>query len=347
MRVGVGQFRELSLDDIIFASQLGASGITLNHPDFQSPSWRKLLGRHGAYRAAGAPEITHWAYMDLLRLRTMVEDQGLKLEAIENVPGHYMDKIHLGAPGRDEQIEDYCRTIRNMGRAGIQTLGYTFNITRVWRTSQFARTRGGAYTTQFDLKQLNPESHEEPRLNHDEVWNNYRYFIRAVLPVAEEAGVRLALHPDDPPIDELGGVCRIMVGKENLEKVFEIGNSEYHGLDFCMGTCAERGVEEMYGMLDHFSACGKVFYAHVRNIQGSGNQFSECFIDDGDIDILRALQILKKNGFDGFIIDDHVPQIVGDTTWGHRARAHAMGYLQGLVASLENPKTPSENYGYS
>ena len=127
-----------------------------------------------------------------------------------------------------------------------------------------------------------------------------------------------------------------MVGKENLEKALSIGNSEYHGLDLCMGTCAERGVKEMYEVLDYFSGCGKVFYAHVRNIKISGNQFSESFIDDGDIDIQRALRILKKNGFDEFIIDDHVPQVIGDTDWGHRARAHAMGYLQGLVAALES-----------
>lgn len=337
MRVAVGQFRELSLEDITFARQLGASGITLNHPDFQSPSWRKLLGRHGAYRASNAPEIDHWEFMDLLRLRTMVEDQGLKLEAIENVPGHYMDKIHLGAPGRDEQIDAYCKTIRNMGRAGIHMLGYTFNITRVWRTSQFARTRGGAYTSAFDLNRLGSLADDALSLSHEAVWENFRYFIRAVLPVAEEADVHLALHPDDPPFDELGGMARVMVGKENLKKVFEIGDSEFHGLDFCMGTCAERGVEEMYELLDYFSGCGKVFYAHVRNIKGSGGQFSECFIDDGDIDIPRALRILKDNGFNGFVIDDHVPQVVGDTSWGHRARAHAMGYLQGLVAAIESP----------
>lgn len=338
MRVAVGQFRELALDDIIFAGQLGASGITLNHPDFQSPTWRKLLGRHGAYPAADAPAVDHWEYMDLLRLRTMVEDQGLRLEAIENVPGHHMDKIHRGEPGRDEQIEAYCRTIRNMGRAGIHTLGYTFNVTRVWRTSQFARTRGDAFTSAFDRSRLDPEVSNELSLSRDQVWDNYRYFIQSVLPVAEEAGVRLALHPDDPPLEELGGVARIMVGRENLEKALGTGDSEFHGLDLCMGTCAERSVDELYEILDVFSARGKVFYAHVRNVSGSGDRFIECFIDDGDIDIPRALGILHANGFDGFIIDDHVPQIVGDTSWGHRARAHAMGYLQGMVASIRASK---------
>lgn len=338
MRVAVGQFRELALDDIIFAGQLGASGITLNHPDFQSPTWRKLLGRHGAYPAADAPAVDHWEYMDLLRLRTMVEDQGLRLEAIENVPGHYMDKIHRGAPGRDEQIEAYCRTIRNMGRAGIHTLGYTFNVTRVWRTSQFARTRGGAFTTAFEMDRLDTAPGSELCLGPAEVWDNFRYFINAVLPVAEEAEVRLALHPDDPPLDELGGVARIMVGKENLVKALAIGDSDYHGLDLCMGTCAERGVDELYDILDTFSARGKVFYAHVRNVKGSGRQFIECFIDEGDIDIPKALRILHENGFDGFIIDDHVPQVVGDTAWGHRARAHAMGYLQGLVAAIHTAR---------
>lgn len=336
MRVAIGQFRELSIDDLRFAAQLGASGITLNHPDFNTPPWRKLLGRHGAYKSADASPADHWEFMDLLRLKTMVEDQGLKLEAIENVTGYMMDKIHFGRSGRDAQIEAYIKTIQNMGRAGITTLGYTFNLTRVWRTSQWAPSRGGALVTAFDADQLQAAPGGTHMLSADEVWDNYTYFIQAVLPAAEKAGVRLAIHPDDPPFPELGGVCRIMVGKENLQRALEVaGSSDFHGLDFCMGTCAARGVDSMYDMLDHFSAQGKVFYAHVRNIKGSGNRFSESFIDSGEINVTKALSILKQNNFDGFLIDDHVPTMVGDSSYGHRARAHAFGYIKGIVDSLQ------------
>lgn len=337
MRIALGQFRELGIDDLRFARQIGASGITLNSPDFQLPSWRALLGRHGPYRPAGSPPPAHWEYMDLVRLRTMVEDQGLRLEALENVPGHFIDGVHLGLPTRDEQIVEYRKTIENMGRAGITTLGYSFNMTRVWRTSQALPGRGGALMTAFDAKRLGDTPHAfDSVIDADTVWENYRYFIEAVLPTAEKAGVRLALHPDDPPTVELAGAARIMTSAENLDRALAMGDSPYHGLDFCMGTMAEAGVDGFYDVLEHFAAKGKVFYAHVRNVRGRLPDFSECFIDEGDIDIPRTLRILRRCGFDGFLIDDHVPGMVGDSAYGHRAHAHATGYLQGVLQAISS-----------
>lgn len=336
IRVAVGQFQELDEADLRFAAQLGACGVTFNHPDFQLPSWRKLLGSHGPYKPAGAKPPGSWGYMDLVRLRTLIESHGLKLEVLENVPGHFVNEIHQGGPNVDEQIANYCQTIENMGRAGIKMLGYTWNVTRVWRTSQYARIRGGARTTEFDYD----IAKDAPlllgrRYEADEVWKNYERFITAVLPVAEKYGVRMALHPDDPPVKELGGVTRIMNSIEGLERAMQIGDSPNHGLDFCMGTLSEGGVPMMCDALERFAARGKVFYCHVRNIHREGERFHETFIDQGDMDVPHALGILLKHGFDGFIIDDHVPKLSEDTAYGHRARAHAMGYLQGVVRCVQ------------
>ena len=181
MRVAIGQFSELTDEMLRFAKQLGVSGIVLNTPKI--------------------PGEKRWEFMDLLRLRVQCEEYGLRLEAIENTPIRFYDKAMLGLPGRDEQIENYCETIRNLGRAGIPILGYHWMANGVWRTSRTAFGRGGARVTAFDLDlvQNAPPTHGRV-FTEEEMWRNYEYFLRAVVPVAEEAGVKLALHPDDPPV---------------------------------------------------------------------------------------------------------------------------------------------------
>lgn len=337
-RVAAGQFRQITPDDLAFAAQLGVSGITFNAPDFDLPAWRSLLGRHGPDPGADAAPPPYWQFMDLVRLRRMIESYGLRLEALENVPGRYMDKIKLGLPGRDEQIENYQRLIENVARAGIPVLGYNFNLTRVWRTTQYEPGRGGARNTAFDLDLASkaPNTYAEP-ITAEQVWENYTYFIRAVLPVAERAGLKLALHPDDPPAPELGGVARVMIDLEGFQRAMEIGDSPNHGLDFCMGTWSEGGIERMFAAMEHFGRRGKLFYVHFRNVKGCLPTFSEAFIDEGDVDVVRAVRLLYEVGFDGFVIDDHVPKMAGDTEWGHRGRAYSTGYIKALVHALAPP----------
>ena len=182
MRIALGQFN-LATDDMLkFAKQLGVDGVLLNTP---------IL-----------PGAKRWEFMDLMRLRVGIEEHGLTLEALENVPLHFYDQAMLGLSTRDEQIENYQETIRNVGRAGIPILGYHWMPNSVWRTSNSTPGRGGALVTSFDLAQVKnaPLSHGRV-FGEDEMWKNYEYFMKAVLPVAEEAGVKLALHPDDPPVE--------------------------------------------------------------------------------------------------------------------------------------------------
>jgi len=338
MRVAIGQFNELTEEKLRFARQLGVGGVQLNTP--------RLPGEQ------------HWEYEDLLGLRRTSEAYGLRLEAIENVPIHFYDRAMLGLPGRDEQIAHYQTTIRNLGRAGIPILGYHFMPNSVWRTARTAPGRGGSQVTAFDLARVGADagaqrSHvvkRDERLDRlpvagaldrefgeAEMWENYAYFMRAVLPVAEEAGVKLALHPDDPPVRTLGGVARLFRNVEGLKRAMAIAGSPAWGLDLCLGCCSEMegGAANVFATIEHFGPLGRILYVHFRDVQGTVPRFQECFLGEGNYEPAQVVRALARAGFTGFLLDDHVPHMDDDTPWGHRARAHAIGYMQGLLAMLD------------
>ena len=155
-----------------------------------------------------------------------------------------------------------------------------------------------------------------------------------MLPVAEQEGLRLALHPDDPPVPMLGGVARLFYKPANFKKAYEIGGlSRSWALDLCLGCCSEMpgGKDNVREMIEFFAPKGAIAYIHFRDVQGTVPDFTECFIGDGNYDPAEVMWLLHKNGFDGFLLDDHVPKMDGDSDWNHRGRAHAIGYMQGLV----------------
>jgi mannonate dehydratase len=174
-------------------------------------------------------------------------------------------------------------------------------------------------------------------VTEEQLWANYEYFVRAVIPVAEEAGVKLALHPDDPPVEMLGGVARIFRNVEGFKRAAAIAPSAAWGLDLCLGCCSEMpgGAANVTAMIEHFGPRGKILYVHFRDVQGTVPRFQECFLGEGNYDPARVMLALKHNGFTGFLLDDHVPHIVDDTPWCHRGRAHAIGYMQGLLNMME------------
>jgi mannonate dehydratase len=321
MRIAIGQFNELCYEKLAFAKQLGVSGVLLNTP--------RLPGEH------------RWEYDDLARMREYVERYGLRLEALENTPVGFYNQAMLGLPGRDEQIEHYQATIRNMGKAGIPILGFHWMPNSVWRTPGSARVRGrgGAIVTVFDIELARERdamlTHERV-YSADELWANYAYFVKAVIPVAEEAGVRLALHPDDPPIPSLGGIARIFNSFDGFQRASEIVDSPNWGLDFCMGCWSEMGGHEnVIRGIRYFGPHGKIFYGHFRDVQGTAENFSECFLGEGNVNLVEAMRTFKEVGFTGFLIDDHVPHMVDDSDWNHRGRAYATGYMMALLSAVQ------------
>jgi mannonate dehydratase len=316
MRIAIGQINELTDEHLAFARQCGAEDIQMNTP--------KL------------PGAERWEYENLRALRQRAEDHGLRLIALENVPVRFYDKIMLGAEGRERQLENMIATVRNMGRAGIPILGYHWMPNGVWRTERAIPVRGGAISNQFKYEQVKAAPHTHDReYSAEEMWGNYDWYLERLLPVCEEVGVRLALHPDDPPVPMLGGVARIFHSFDGFARAMERHPSRMHGLDFCHGCWSEmRGGAGILEAIDYFGRQGRIFYVHLRDVQGCADDFTECFIDEGNSDVVAVMRKLKEVGFHGFILDDHVPHLVNDSDWGHRGRAYATGYLLGILHTI-------------
>lgn len=339
MRLALGHIDEYDDDVARFAHQLGLAGVQLHTPS-------ALPGVDG-----------YWSLGELEALTERCARDGLVLEGLENVPAAHFWKVQRGVAGRDEQIENFCTTVRNMAAVGLDLLGYNFIATYVWRTEMGGLGRGGARVTGFDLARahegnalasykLVPSAPFDEPLTAQRLWANHQYFLDAVLPVAEEVGVRLALHPDDPPVEvALGGAQRIFISPAALVRAHEqSGGSPAWGLNFCVGTVSEMGGQQaVEEVVDLLGPLGRLFYVHLRDVRGTVPRFEECFLGEGNLDVPRLLRRLLDVGFDGFIIDDHVPAMLGDLdTWGDtssaaycsRGRAHAIGYVQGVLDAL-------------
>ncbi len=331
IRVGLGQFREISDERLAFIKQCGVDDFQMNTPTL--------------------PGDGKWEYEDLARLVEQAENVGLRLMALENVPNIFWDKIMLGLPGREQQLENMIETVRNIGKAGIPILGYHFMPNGVWRTSQKAVVRGGALATSFHMQQAVTADADEQReycrspsvsdtvgqaKTEEEMWENYDWYLERILPVCEEAGVRFALHPDDPPVESLAGIARLFYKFENFQRAMDQFNSPMHGLDFCHGCWSEmRGGEGVTDAIRHFGQRGQIFYVHFRDVQGTADHFTECWLGEGNCDPVETIRTLKEVGFNGFLIPDHVPHLIDDTDWGHRGRAWTVGYIKALLAAVK------------
>lgn len=317
MKLGLGAIHEPDHERLTFATQLGVDNIVVHTPDL--------------------PGDGYWDFRALLQMRTFVESYGLTLYAIENMPRTFYDKVRHGLPGRDEQIENVQKTIRNMGRAGIRVLGYDWMLVGVWRTEISPTGRGGATVTKYDHESAkNAPKFEQGEFDDETMWANYEYFLKAVVPAAEEEGVKLSLHPDDPPVPEIAGTARIFRSTEAYKRVIEMVPSDYNCLEFCQGTVSEwcQTADEVYDAIRYFASRDKITYVHFRNVRGVVPEFEETFIDEGKVDMLEALRAYKESDYDGVFIVDHTPRVVGDTRWGHRGRAYGVGYIKALLKAV-------------
>jgi mannonate dehydratase len=329
MRVGV-RSSDLSDEQLSYLAQLGVENVFVNPVGEPDPDG--LLLRPDAVPDVGT----------LIQTRNRLEDAGLRMAGIQSLSGYMYDDIMFGREGAQQQTEAIKRLLRNMGRANIPALGYQWNPRSVpgmfMTTSRSARVRGGAKAREFDLADVDdPAKSSDPSApDYDEAafWERFEAFLEEVIPVAEEAGVPMALHPADPPnIERLEGVPRLMRDPAAFERAMDAVDSEYNGIKLCLGCFSEMG-EDVPETIERFG--DRTVFVHFRDVIGTMPAFRETFVDDpeGNFDALEAVRALDDVGFSGVLIPDHVPHVEGDTDWGHRARGYTTGYLKGLVRAI-------------
>jgi mannonate dehydratase len=276
----------------------------------------------------------------LAAVQRRVAAAGLRLSVIEGGPP--IDRIVMGKPGRDEQIDEYVTAIRTMGRLGVPVLCYNFmpqvtSAAMVVRTSITYAERGGSPTSQYRAADFRPESvpHDEGTTTDEQMWDHLEYFLKRIVPVAEQEGVLLAMHPDDPPLSPLCGLSRILRSVESFDRLTQLVDSPVNGVTLCQGCFAEMGAD-LGSVARRFRE--RIHFVHFRDIWGSPEDFHETFPDNGANDMLALLKTYREIDYRGFIRIDHVPLLVTEDGpydgYGMHGHTFAIGYLKGLMESV-------------
>jgi mannonate dehydratase len=274
-----------------------------------------------------------WDYAPLALYRQQVEDAGLSLAVIEDNPP--MDAIRLGRPGREEELEHFCTLLRSMGRLGIPVLCYNWMAVLGWlRTSVARQARGGAKVAAYDDQVLRGAPlTQEGDVPEEALWGSLRWFLERVVPEAEEAGVRLAMHPDDPPLSPIRGIGRIMRSVDAFQRLVELVPSEVNGITLCQGNFTLM-TDDVPAAIRQFGEQGKIHFVHFRDVRGTPESFVETFHDEGQTDMLACMRAYRDVGFDGVLRTDHSPTLEGDAAevagYSQQARLYAIGYVTGL-----------------
>lgn len=353
MKLGLGLYwHQLDAAHYRFAKQCGCTHLVVHLVDYFKSSRSNQpgdqpVGDDTGWGFAGDPDKL-WTHEELAALKREINAAGLELEAIENFdPAHWHDVL-LDGPKKPQQLENLKIIIRNVGRAGIPIMGYNFSIAGVAGRIKGPFARGGAEAVGMDGPFDKPlpngmvwnmvyDRHAPPGTapvaTPEQLWQRLKDFLDAVIPVAEEAGVTLAAHPDDPPMPTVRGQPRLVYQPHLYQKLIDLKPSPRNALEFCVGTLAEMTEGNIYDVVDHYSRQGKLGYVHLRNVRDKVPHYRETFIDDGEVDVLRVLRILKQNGFKGVVIPDHAPQMSCAAPW-HAGMAFALGFLKAGMAQL-------------
>ena len=312
----------------------------------QTDAWKQLrqlgideavgvLPRAFADWRAHAPEAP-WQHGPLALYRQQVEDAGFRLTVLEDNPP--MDRLRLGLPGREEELAHVLELIRVMGKLGIEVLCYNWMPLVSWsRTSTARPGRGGAEVTAFDAEVW--EGVQEPAgtpVAEDLLWETLSWFLERAVPVAEEAGVKLALHPDDPPLSPVRGVGRIITSLDAYDRVFELQPSPANGMTLCQGNFALM-TDDLPAAITRFGEAARIHFIHFRDVRGTAADFEETFVDEGPTDMAACIRAYLAAQVDAPLRTDHSPSLTGDTTsvpgYPTLGRLHAIGYVQGLLAA--------------
>jgi len=332
-----------------FAKQCGATHLVVHLVDYFGHNKSKAdqpVGDHSGWGRAGDGKL--WNIDDLLKIKAEINANGLEWEAIENFDPSMWYDVLLDGPKKTEQIELLKEQIRIVGKVGIPVFGYNFSMAGVAGRITGPFARGGAVSVGMDGVDENPvpngmvwnmvyndhapEGTVHPT-THEELWARLQYFLNELIPVAEEAGVILAAHPDDPPMPVVRQTPRLVYQPHMYQRLIDMNKSRANQLEFCLGTVAEMTEGDVYQATDQYSKQNKLAYIHFRNIQGKVPYYREVFVDEGDIDMIRILRILKQNNYTGVIIPDHTPQMSCDAPW-HAGMAYTMGYMKAAISMV-------------
>lgn len=322
---------DFSDEQLIYAAQIGADGVS------GSPT-------------PGPDDDGYFSAATLKQNREQAERFGLELAQIRMTPWEWNYRWMMGLEGRDEQIENFQQMIKNVGEAGIGMLHFNMHALRIYRTDDEKPWRDGTRSTSFDydlVKDAAPSYHpksianlklltesERKPISDDQMWGNLWYFLERIIPTAEKAGVRIGLHPDDPPIPQIAGVARIMRSPDAFRRYIEFATSPNAGIVFCQGCFTEMGAD-IPAEIRYFASRDKIFSVDFRNIIGDANSFQEVFPNEGLADMAAAVTAYLESGFDGWFTPDHPVRIDGDTRWAHRYWAWAVGHMRGLEQAVK------------
>lgn len=352
MRLGIGLYKDmLKTENYMFAKQAGCTDIIAHLANYYT-NGAIVPGTDGTNNYGISQIGDEWSLDSLKALRKEIEDAGLHLEAIENFsPVDWYDVL-LDGPLKEKQMDNLKNIIKNVGLAGIPVFGYNFSIAGVWGHTRRHAARGGADTACFDYEDggkefripngevwnmtydLNAPKGFLKLVTHEELWDRWAYFINEITPVAEEYGVRMAAHPDDPPMPEIRGQARLVYEQKYYQKMIDINKSPANCFEFCMGSIQEMQNSNIYEAIDTFAPLDKLAYIHFRNVKGHVPHYVEAFVDDGDIDMMKCLRLLKKHDYQGVLIPDHTPQMECPAPW-HAGMAYALGYMKAALKIVE------------
>ena len=350
MKLGFGLYKEsLNESNYRFVKQIGASHVIV-HPTnyFKGNNPEISSGDNNGWGVCENEPI--WDYEMLFSLKKELQDHGLQLEALENFnPIHWYD-ILLDGPKKNEQIEGLKKLLQNMGKVGIPIMGYCFSIAGVWGWERGNYARGSAESVALiegsrDFQEPIPDgmvwnmryrkgvpNKFVPETSEKEVWERLEYFLEKLLPIAEENNVSLAAHPNDPPLPIMRRTARILKNPSEYIKLIDINKSPNNKIEMCLGSIQEMAESGLESYVEKFSKEKRIGYIHFRNVKGKVPNYIEAFVDEGDIDMVNIIKILKKNNYQGVIIPDHTPALECNAPW-HAGMAYAMGYIKGLINS--------------